>query len=259
MNLTKQLFVLAIFLVVDFALGKRNIKNKRPNHASCYKIKKTWWQGREETIKATFKGLSVVAWDETCSNFNSNADACTNRGGAARDAFSGILTATELSDTPCVMLGADTPLCVSNPCNNLNNGACTIQETAGLCQWNSKKQAKKFKVQYGCHRNPCHIGGKGASTDEECQARSIKGLAKCTYCKGASDPRLRGLGMGCQRVQTTTKAKCAPINENVREQSSIMKIQGKEKCQCSLENAFCTTLVDERSTSTVYEQRFPDA
>lgn len=210
------------------------------NHPSCYKILNTWWDKRTNHISS----IKTSDWDNVCSIFNGDREACINTG-VGRDDYN--VTDKE-KNTPCVMLGAHSDLCVSNPCNHFNTGKCTLQHTGGLCNWITKKQAKKFGLQYGCQRNPCHIGGLGKTDPDECEERGIPGLMECTYCK------IKDKGMGCQRVDVTTSAKCAPVNEDVAPKSSIWIHRKKKSCQCSNNIQLC---LDEIASDKNYVKRFP--
>ncbi len=128
------------------------------------------------------------------------------------------------------MLGANSPHCVSNPCSHYNNGKCTLQQTGGLCIWNTKEEAKKFNILYGCHQNPCHMGRNPQQTPLKCSKRGIPGKISCTWCKG--NKKLKGKAMGCQSTQLTTTAECAPVNSGIPPKQSIWYKTNNRRCQC---------------------------
>ncbi|GBG25617.1 Hypothetical Protein FCC1311_018362 [Hondaea fermentalgiana] len=272
MRWLKLLAVLVLVVAVAYAEAGRKRRRRRRrrsrsrssstssnvtlNHPSCYAIKDSWWQSREDRVD---QQATVDAWDVTCANFDGDKAACAGMGTAARGSYleDQIITASELQTTPCVYLGGGSTRCVGNPCNHLNNARCTLQETNGLCNWFTKAEAKKYGLEYGCQRNPCHIQGAGGSvTDDTCESRGIEGFIECTNCRGAIDPKLRGLKMGCQRVDVTSTAQCAPINDGTRALSSIMRLTTQKRCQCSTESPICMEMVSQRSSG--YERRFPD-
>lgn len=220
------------------------------NHPSCTIILNTWWPDREKHIN---RG-KISEWDKTCLKFNGDKPACIHPGPDRQSYFNNNkINIYERDHTPCVMLGAHTDKCVSNPCNYYNIGTCTIQETGGLCMWYTKEEAVLYNREYGCHRNPCHIGGEGKTSQKDCKARGIPGLLECTYCKGKGP--FRGKGMGCQQIATTTVAQCAPVNEPKVDKSTIWISKKNNRCQCSDDTLFC---LDSLAKSLDFVKRFPN-
>ena len=228
----------------------------RANAGVCYDILDSWWKERHNQIN---HGV-VNQWDSTCSKFNGMPSVCNVRGTARRIAYGNSTHASSIGlteaeiITPCNMLGAHSPICAGNICNHYNTGSCTIQETGGLCNWVTKEDAVRFKLEYGCQRNPCHQGGMGAISDATCLARGVPGFATCTYCKGPGDPRLEGQGMGCQRIVLTTTAVCAPVNNPIVPKSTIWWKIKNNRCQCSDDSLVCRS--DMGIQDNTYKKRY---
>ena len=124
---------------------------KYTNHQSCYDILDNWWYNRVDRISRGHENI----WDKVCEYFNGDRNACIHKGIARIDYFNnGDITADEMNKVPCVMLGAHSDHCVSNPCNHYNTGHCTIQETAGLCNWYTKKRPKSMEYNMGVNAIP---------------------------------------------------------------------------------------------------------
>lgn len=227
-----------------------------PNNPACYEIKDSWWSLRKNAIDQL---AEVTEWDTVCAIFDGNPDACHYRESPARYEYylAGNITEEQYLNTPCNYLSAGSNRCIGSPCAQLNNGECTIQATYGLCNWFTQEDADTYGVEYGCRRNPCHIeGAGGAVSDDTCESRGIPGLLECTNCRGGViDPELKGLKMGCQRVNVTTTAGCESINSGVRALSSIYQQVKKKKCQCSVESPLCSSMVFQKG-GTAYKQRF---
>lgn len=198
-------------------------------HPSCFQILQTWWK---ERIDHPFP---QSIWDITCKKFNNDRQACVYK---KRDYYfkKGIINEYERDSVSCLILGAHSKKCISNPCSHYNIGKCTIQQTGGLCNWFTKKEAKKYNLQYGCHTNPCHIGGLGKTSSKNCIERGIPGFINCTYCSGK---KLKGKGMGCQRTDVTTSSQCAPVNSGIPPKNTIYRHISKKNCQCTNINSFC--------------------
>lgn len=229
------------------------VSGKYQNHNSCYDILDTWWGVREHHKIRT----KTSSWDKTCVKFNGDKLACVNKGGPERQVYhnANLINDYERDKVPCVMLGAHSNLCVANPCNHYNTGHCTVQETGGLCNWYTKKQAKKYNIGYGCHRNPCHIGGEGATKPKDCKARGIPGFIECTYCKGRKDKKLKNKGMGCQRVDVFSSSQCAPVNSKIPPDETVWQYKSSNNCQCTDLTIFC---VDELfSKAGKFEKKYP--
>ena len=245
----------ALLLLVNAAsASKQPSRNLRAlsdrNHPVCLQILDSWWSLRETMVN---DNPEVTAFDEICQAFQGDQNACRYRTLEARQAYvdSGAITEDQV-ETPCTMLGANSDTCTGNPCNFYNIGECTLQATGGLCNWWTQEQANEFGVEYGCHRNPCHLGGQGQAADE-CNDLGVEGLYQCTWCYG--DGALSGLGMGCQREDEETTAACAPINDGSVPQNSIWQLRSNTNCQCSDEINLCKDAVNGPRSSD-FERRF---
>lgn len=197
------------------------------NHENCYKILDSWWKQRK-----SHPVLKNSPWDTTCLKFSNNRSSCINR--KNRDWYfeQGIIDEYERDIVPCIIVGGGSKMCVSNPCNHYNTGKCTLQETGGLCNWYTKEEASKFNVPYGCHRNPCHIGGSGKTSNRDCKNRGIPGFIECTYCRKMNK-------IGCQRIDVETTAQCAPVNSGIPPEETIHSLRTNKNCQCTNLTSFC--------------------
>jgi len=224
---------------------------QKQQHPVCYTIVDTWWGTRES--QKTRADITVT--DTTCQTWSGQPTNCNNV--AARAVLSGY-TPEQLS-TPCTTVGAHDTRCVSNPCNSFNAGQCTLQETAGQCVWfegDALKDYNAFLVAnnetplatHGCFRNRCNLPGLGKQKSM-CASRSVPGLFTCTWCTGAGDPKLDGLGMGCQMTVPRTTAICAPVNSRGVPKQSIMMRISNNRCQCDNRFPFCAALVDQERSS----------
>lgn len=230
---------------------------KNKNHVSCYDILNTWWNDRVDLIKELKQDNNLITWDTICSKFNGMEEVC-HPVGQEREFIYEIyknvgdppLTSEEMN-TPCNMLGAKSKVCAGNPCNHYNTGKCTLQNTGGLCNWYTKKQASKYGLMYGCQRNRCHLGGLGKIPRKQCEDRSIPGFIGCTYCRGTKDSKLKGKGMGCQRIDVKTSAQCAPINSGIPPDDTVWMLKKKKKCQCSDDTLVCSKEVESMNTKFV--------
>jgi hypothetical protein len=177
----------------------------------CLQIKNTWWPTRL-TLNAR---TSLSRLDHLCMQYSDNATLCANRPVGQR----------------CMMAGANTQSCLSNPCVDLNDGSCTVQATGGQCLWhNSTKKS-------GCYRNPCNLAGL-TNNHTACLSNSVPGLYTCTWC-----PSL--MGMGCQlatfgnRSASTTKASCAAIPNRNNRTIIALTTTTKAACQCDASSPIC--------------------
>lgn len=229
------------------------------SHPVCYKILNTWWNTREAQ-----KTRSIInTMDQDCSVFTGTPDPCnkkTTRGGIA-----GLTPAQKVAS--CTMVGAHNSRCIGNPCNSLNTGDCSIQQTQGQCFWITKENLPKINAYYvsqgiaalpthGCYRNPCNLPGYGKQ-DQECPTKSIPGVLECTWCKGGGDPLLLGEGMGCQMTIDTTQSLCAPVNSNGVPKSSVMERVVNARCQCSTDYTICDMIVS--NTRSQFRPAYPNA
>jgi len=277
-------FLSTLLVVVLVSIGSTDARRRRSNgpfskkngpkanSPVCREILASWWEERREQIRA---GTIDDTWDETCVLFSGyeNTEACQTRGAEARAAFIGDLSinAAEASEVACASVGAHNEKCIANPCNQLNNGDCTLEKTGGLCVWYTKADRdavnpngaiNDVRVGYGCYRNPCHDGGNGRISDNQCLDLSVKkangqALHQCTKCSGRRDKRLRRTGMGCQIDQLHTSAECERVKpENVVNPSNIFA-QGNSNnaCQCIVESPLCKDAVDARDGN--YVQVYP--
>lgn len=240
-----QLFL--CFMAGTFGFGKLGDESRSnlKSHPVCYKILDTWWNTREAQ-----KTRSVInTMDQDCSVFTGMPEPCNVR--SSRGSISGLTPAQK--NAFCTMVGAHSSRCIGNPCNHLNTGDCTIQQTQGQCMWVTKENLPKINDFYvsrgisplpthGCYRNPCNLPGYGKQ-DQECPTKSIPGILDCTWCKGSSDPLLIGKGIGCQMTIDTTTSLCAPVNNNEVMKSSIMQRIVNSRCQCSADYTMCNLLV----------------
>jgi hypothetical protein len=104
---------------VDYYGADESIVRAPPkNDPVCYEIVKTWFVAREgDKTRAT-----ITAMDSTCSVFDGEPLNCNVKSSRTDPS----LTATQKSAL-CTTVGAHDKRCLSNPCNNLNTGDCTLQ------------------------------------------------------------------------------------------------------------------------------------
>jgi len=256
-------------------LGRKRRKKKerralklRPNHPVCSEIAEGWWTQRD-AYKELDEYFSEL--DDLCRAYDGDALACASR--EARDAYAGM--PEDVLHASCNMLGAGSEKCISNPCNQLNDGECTLQQTAGRCVWLTSSQVKAANEYlesigspavydgHGCYNNVCHsnAAGRGRISDATCASFSVPGIMDCTYCKGTRRySRFRNLGIGCQMTVSETTAECAPVNnENIEKSSIFIKNGAKRRCQCSATYGACAQKValTSRDGSPSYRRRFP--
>ncbi|CAK9102334.1 Uncharacterized protein SCF082_LOCUS47835, partial [Durusdinium trenchii] len=245
----------------DALMSQVNKKKKRKNSPICYEIVDSWWSNREaEKTRST-----VTQMDDDCKVFSGDAEACNNK--KSRGAYQGTASQSQL-DAVCTMVGAHNKRCLGNPCNHLNTGDCSIQATGGQCVWYTSDDVntinKYFKDNgidnsipgHGCYRNPCNQPGFGKLTDKECKSHA-NGLYECTWCKGAGDRKLKGKGVGCQIVDSsTTTGLCAPVNSNAVTKSTIYQAKQAHDCQCSNDYAICEEIITG-NRGPLFEPRFP--
>lgn len=228
------------------------------NHPVCYQIRDMWW----DTRLALKMQSDMVSFDKICSKFDHQTTACNIRSSRANDPN---LTPEE-RNAPCTMVGAKSRRCISNPCNHLNEGSCTVQDTQGICVWLTKEMVPIMNKYYaergwdlipgkGCFRNPCQLNGYGRAIDD-CPKRSIPGLFNCTWCKGSGDPLLVNLGMGCQIANSPiTKAECANVNSKGVPRGSIIQAISNQVCQCSVDYYMCQRVFT--SSRSAFKFRYP--
>jgi hypothetical protein len=224
------------------------------NHPVCYKVASTWWGTR---LAQKTRAL-VTNMDTECQRWDQMPEQCNVK--SSRSAYSGSSTTAEMNAL-CSTVGAHDHRCLANPCNSLNTGDCTVQGSQGQCVWwwgKNYTEYNKFLVSqgrtplpsHGCYRNPCNMPGYGRQ-QQACPLRSAPGLFTCTWCKGAGDPTLDGLGVGCQMTVPTTGASCAPVNNKAVAKPSVVMSVSNKRCQCSTDYAVCQALVDDSRSSWV--------
>lgn len=217
----------------------------------CYTIVSDWWNTRESQKTR----VDVEASDLTCQTWSGQPSYCNNV--AARVALSGY-TPAQLA-TPCTTVGAHDLRCLANPCNSFNAGACTLQETAGQCVWFKGAALVEYNAflvangevplaSHGCFRNRCNLPGLGKQK-AACAARSVPGVFTCTWCTGAGDAVLDGLGVGCQMTVSRTTAACAPVNSAGVPKQAVMMNVNNNRCQCDLRFPFCSMLVEQQRST----------
>jgi hypothetical protein len=244
---------------------KRN--GKLANQAVCDTILESWWPSRQVQRDTN---AQVSAADEVCGLFDGDMEACIGRRNAKRIDYSGVAAGSEneLMETSCIGVGANSPRCISNPCFNLNTGECGLGDTYGLCRWWTRdevRQTDDTRVQVGCQRNPCHMGGYGRISDSTCFDLSVRDrnggfLAECTRCTKQRDRKFKGLGVGCQMTVPTTSGKCAPVSGEADLANTFVDVSKGQNNNCMCENvtAFCAEALGSRSGSFVpYQTVFP--
>ena len=224
------------------------------NHPICLEIYNSWWPERRAEKSAQHDSTSL---DKKCAFFNGQPDLCNVRGIRASAGVP-----AEYQDLACTMIGAHNHTCVSNKCNSLNTGDCTLQGTAGECVWYTAQQVKETNAfwkanghndhlpGHGCYRNPCNRPGYGKLTKETCASFSTDRFT-CTWCKGTG--KLKGEGMGCQISESPqTTAECSFVNNfPANERSLIVQSVTDNTCQCNKAYSLCADLVDSRAGAFV--------
>jgi hypothetical protein len=233
------------------------------NHPVCYEIAKTWWPSREEDKTRAV----LTAMDTECSVFSNEATACNDKSQRPTSSSSGTPYTSAQMNAACTMVGAHDKRCIGNPCNSFNIGTCDLQSTGGQCRWYAKDSLEfaayqKWRVNngmdqvagFGCYRNPCNQPGLDQTIKiNECAARSHPGKNgwECTWCGGAKDSKLFGLGMGCQATTATTKAVCAPVSSSAVSRVSVEMAIANNNCQCSTDYTWCKKAVDDARTTFI--------
>lgn len=235
--------------VGELSEGARAAREARAkNHDVCYQIAGSWWGTRE----AQKTRAQITAADAVCDVWTNQPEQCNSV--TARVGMTGY-TIQELT-MPCTTVGAHDKRCVSNPCNSYNTGSCTLQSTAGQCVWFEGEALTKYNAflaangetplaTHGCYRNRCNLPGLGKQT-AACPGRSVPGLFECTWCTGAGDAVLDGLGVGCQMTVPTTTAICAPVNSPNVPKAAVMMNTANNRCQCDARFPFCAQQVAEQ-------------
>jgi len=220
----------------------------------CYDILNSWWPVRKAEKDAQHDSTAL---DKKCAYFNGQPDLCNKK---STRASAGV--PAEYQDLACTMIGAHNHTCVSNKCNSMNTGDCTLQDTAGECVWYTAQQVKETNAfwkangsderlaSHGCYRNPCNRPGYGKITKETCASFSTDRF-KCTWCTGYG--RFKHEGMGCQiRKHAKTTAECAFVNKfPPNERSLIVQSVTNRTCQCNKAYSLCADLVDSRAGAFV--------
>lgn len=251
-------------------LQRRSRRNGRQNHPVCYNIIQSWWKKRQ-----SFKKIDnfLTELDRMCSTYDGDADACANKK-KSRGSYREAGVPVDTLQASCNMIGSGDMRCVSNPCNQLNDGNCRLDATAGRCIWLTKNEAKRANRHLkkkgvlelypgqGCYKNLCHANavGRGKLTDAECEAFSIPYLMDCTYCRGTRNyKRFQKAGVGCQMTKTQTVAECAPVNRKEFGRETIFARIDNPECQCSSTYSICAANVldDIGGREALYRQRFP--
>ena len=88
------------------------------NHAVCYEVVNSWFVSREQDKTRA----QITTLDATCSVFDGQPLACNVKSSRTDPS----LTADQ-KNALCTTVGAHDQRCLSNPCNNLNTGDCTLQ------------------------------------------------------------------------------------------------------------------------------------
>jgi hypothetical protein len=222
----------------------------RVSHPVCFEIAKTWWNGRLQTkIRAL-----ANQQDELCQAYNNAPEFCNHI--EARANATGL--SPEQLGALCSTVGAKSKRCLGSVCNSLNEGSCNVQSTSGKCVWIPKPDISKWNAAlvatgrdplpgFGCYRNPCDRPGydevRGAN---DCAQSSVPGFYQCTWCAGAVDKELLGLGMGCQATVPTTAAACAPVNNRAVPKSTVYVAVAKPtRCMCRADKNVCEVIVNE--------------
>lgn len=238
------------------------------NHPVCYVIADTWWKDRLEDKTRT----TITAMDAECAVFTGDATACNDKSLRPSTNSQGVPYTTAQMNAACTMVGAHDKRCIGNPCNSFNIGTCTVQSTNGQCVW-FQKDTKEFAAYqswrdkngmvpvatHGCYRNPCNQPGLDQTvTNNACAARSMPGKNgwECTWCAGANDPKLFGLGIGCQLTTPTTTALCAPVSNSGVAKASVMVSINKNDCQCSTDYTWCQKTMDD-ARGVGFKPRYP--
>jgi hypothetical protein len=226
------------------------------NSQICYDILDAWWDRRVELNAWINNDDGTVSQsDELCGLFSGDGniytDGCNSRNDDDRAA---LIAQLKLDDTidgidmhniPCIMTGTNVSpengrRCVSNYCNQLNDGTCDLRSSGGNCVWWTQNDINKINsatgnsmrgLGHGCYRNPCNMPGEGQQS-EVCPDRG-NGIFECTWCYGSKDgvkdSKLFGQGMGCQSTlqedwDRNVNTNTAPINSNVIPDNQIMSV-----------------------------------
>jgi hypothetical protein len=94
------------------------VKAPPKNHAVCYEVVNSWFVSREQDKTRA----QITSLDATCSVFDSQPLTCNVKSSRTDPS----LTADQ-KNALCTTVGAHDKRCLSNPCNNLNTGDCTLQ------------------------------------------------------------------------------------------------------------------------------------
>ena len=98
------------------------------NEDICDQIENSWWP-----LRLQMNSLSTfTASSDVCAAFDGNEEACNDKSSTARaDIVAENSMTSQEAQTSCIMAGAGSKTCLSNPCENLNNGNCTLQNSGG--------------------------------------------------------------------------------------------------------------------------------
>lgn len=234
------------------------LKQGSGSETTCDEINSSeWWAERKGMVSYD---QSATALDQICEQWNNNADYCNYK--SMRP--SGL--PADVQNAACVMVGANIPKCIANPCNFYNTGDCTLQSTAGLCVWFTKEDIQKVNQVYaaqgiplmpghGCYRNPCNYPGYGKASKNSCglAKNSVPGVFNCMWCAKMG-------GMGCQLKQwqdtsaLQTGALCAPVGDKtvpqIYEQDGT---KGENACQCSRYYSSCNNLLSQPGVASQFK------
>ncbi len=222
----------------------------RVSHPVCFTIASSWWNAR---LADKVRALANEA-DLLCQAYDQAPELCNNIN--ARGNLTGLSPAQ--LDARCSTVGAHSKRCLGSVCNSLNEGSCSVQATSGKCVWIPKPDISKYNEAlnatgraplpgFGCYRNPCDRPGydevRGANG---CAASSVPGFYQCTWCAGAADKELFGLGMGCQATVPTTLAACAPVNNRAVPKSTVfVAVNHPTRCMCRADKNVCEIIVTD--------------
>ena len=134
-----------------------------------------------------------------------------------------------------------------------------MQRTSAKCVWIPKSDISEWNAAlvatgrdplpgFGCYRNPCDRPGYDETRGDAkaCAQSSVPGFYQCTWCAGAVDKELLGLGMGCQATVPTTTAACAPVNNRAVPKSTVYVAVAKPtRCQCRADKNVCEVIVTD--------------
>lgn len=235
-------------------------KKNSANDPMCYEILDDWWDTR-----VTLNDIvTTTDFDFMCDLYTGpdqlNTDACNSRNSDSRAQFitenpsvTDEYTESEMLDVPCSMIGTGNGAaagrkCVSNNCNQLNTGDCTLAKTGGNCVWWTQDDIDAINDYrgynslsgHGCYRNPCNMPGEGQAS-EDCPNQS-NGVLECGWCYGSGDDYLKGLGMGCQAMNhldypPASTNNFAPTNSGVENKDFVFVLLNDNGSQSS--NKMC--------------------